>query len=73
MWINGLPLALAFGRKSTVLPLLFAVIIGISYWLGLNLFAQMGVYGIAPPFVAVTVLPFFFFLTGIYYFSKART
>ncbi|MCA1636066.1 MAG: LptF/LptG family permease, partial [Acidobacteria bacterium] len=32
MWINGLPLALTFGRRSAMVPLLFAVIIGVLYW-----------------------------------------
>jgi lipopolysaccharide export LptBFGC system permease protein LptF len=52
---------------------MLAVVIGLSYWLGSNVFAQIGMYGLAPAFVAVFILPFFFFLVGIYFFSKART
>jgi lipopolysaccharide export LptBFGC system permease protein LptF len=73
MWVNGLPLALAFGRRSAVLPLMFAVIIGLTYWLGMNLLAQLGVYGLVSPLVAVSVAPLFFALIGVYFFSNART
>ncbi|MFL6231304.1 MAG: LptF/LptG family permease [Pyrinomonadaceae bacterium] len=73
MWLNALPLALAFGRKSAVRPLMFAVVIGLTYWLGMSLFAQLGMHGLIQPFVAVSVAPLFFMLLGVYFFSRART
>jgi lipopolysaccharide export LptBFGC system permease protein LptF len=73
MWINGLPLALAFGRRSAVVPLLIAVAIGVLYWLGANLFTQIGSHGLFPPAAAVVALPLLFLLTGIYFFSRAKT
>jgi lipopolysaccharide export LptBFGC system permease protein LptF len=73
MWVNGLPLALAFGRKSAMVPLLIAVATGVLYWLGGNLFSQVGSYGLIPPQAAVCALPLLFVLTGIYFFSKAKT
>jgi lipopolysaccharide export system permease protein len=73
MWINGLPLALAFGRRSAMVPLLIAVAIGVLYWLGTNLFTQMGSQGLLPPTAAVFALPMLFLLTGIYFFSRAKT
>lgn len=73
MWINALPLALAFGRRSAMMPLLIAIVIGVLYWLGGNLFSQIGSYGILPPQAAVCFLPLFFLLTGTYFFSKAKT
>jgi lipopolysaccharide export LptBFGC system permease protein LptF len=73
MWINGLPLALAFGRRSAMLPLLIAIATGILYWLGGNLFSQIGSYGLLPPQAAVCALPLLFLLTGTYFFSRAKT
>jgi LPS export ABC transporter permease LptG len=73
MWINGLPLALAFGRRSAMVPLLIAIATGVMYWLGGNLFSQIGSYGLLPPQAAVCALPLLFLLTGTYFFSKAKT
>jgi lipopolysaccharide export LptBFGC system permease protein LptF len=73
MWVNGLPLALTFGRRSAMVPLLFAVAIGVLYWLGTNLFTQIGSHGLLPPAAAVLGLPFLFLLTGVYFFSRAKT
>ncbi|HEX8161404.1 MAG TPA: LptF/LptG family permease [Pyrinomonadaceae bacterium] len=73
MWINGLPLALAFGRKSAMMPLLIAIATGVLYWLGANLFSQIGAYGLLPPQAAVCALPLLFALTGTYFFSRAKT
>lgn len=73
MWINGLPLALAFGRRSAMVPLLIAVAIGTLYWLGSNLFSQIGSHGILSPSAAVFSLPLLFLLTGTYFLSKAKT
>jgi LPS export ABC transporter permease LptG len=73
MWINGLPLALAFGRRSAMVPLLIAVVIGTLYWLGTNLFSQIGSHGILSPPAAVFSLPLLFLLTGTYFLSKAKT
>jgi lipopolysaccharide export system permease protein len=73
MWINGLPLAVAFGRKTMIKPLTLAIFIGLGFWLGSTLLGQAGAYGLIPPSIAVFLLPFLFLLSGIYYFSKART
>jgi lipopolysaccharide export LptBFGC system permease protein LptF len=73
MWINGLPLALAFGRRSAMMPILIAIATGILYWLGGNLFSQIGSYGLLPPQAAVFALPLLFLLIGTYFFSRAKT
>jgi lipopolysaccharide export LptBFGC system permease protein LptF len=73
MWVNGLPLAVAFGRRTVIRPLVFAIFIGLGFWLGSALLGQAGVYGLISPGIAVLLLPFLFLLSGIYYFSKAYT
>jgi lipopolysaccharide export LptBFGC system permease protein LptF len=73
MWINALPLALSFGRRSVILPLVYAVILGLCFWLGNAILFQAGVYGLLSPLLSVLILPIMLFLNGVYLLSRART
>lgn len=73
LWINALPLALAFGRRSVTRPLALAVLLGLCFWLGNAVLSQAGTYGIISPQLAVLALPAVLTLSGIYLLSKART
>ncbi len=73
MWINALPLALAFGRRSVIRPLALAVFLGLCFWLGSAVLSQAGTYGLISPQLAALALPSVLFLSGIYLLSKART
>lgn len=73
MWINALPLALSFGRRSVVMPLAYAVILGLCFWLGNAILFQAGVYGLISPLLSVLILPIILSLNGVYLLSRART
>jgi LPS export ABC transporter permease LptF len=73
MWINALPLALAFGRKSVIKPLALAVILGLLFWLGNAVLSQAGTYGLISPQLSVLMLPTLLLLSGMYLLSRART
>jgi lipopolysaccharide export LptBFGC system permease protein LptF len=73
LWINALPLALAFGRRSVIRPLALAVLLGLCFWLGNAVLSQAGTYGLISPQLAVLALPAVLSLSGIYLLSKART
>jgi LPS export ABC transporter permease LptF/LPS export ABC transporter permease LptG len=48
----GIPLALSFGRKSTVMALCLAIILGLLFWAASEGFRQLGEHGLLPPIVA---------------------
>ncbi|MFN2598330.1 MAG: LptF/LptG family permease [Pyrinomonadaceae bacterium] len=73
MWFIGVPLGLAFGRRTVIMPLLLAVVMGICHWVGSAILAQAAIYGLIPPYLSATALPILFLLLGVYYFSRART
>lgn len=73
MWLNALPLALSFGRRSIVRPLFIAVLLGLGFWLGNALLTQAGIYGLISPQLSVLLLPFILTLTGLYLLSNSRT
>lgn len=73
MWFIGVPLGLAFGRKTVVMPLMAAVLIGVCHWVGSAILAQVGAYGLIPASASTTILPAFFLLLGVYFFSRIRT
>ncbi|MDT7542847.1 MAG: lipopolysaccharide export system permease protein lptG [Acidobacteriota bacterium] len=73
MWINALPLALSFGRRSVIRPLAFAVILGLCFWLGNAVLSQAGIYGLISPQISVLMLPVMLSLSGVYLLSRTRT
>ncbi len=73
MTLIGIPLALAFGRKSAIHALALAVLVGLSFWAALSFFQQLGYYKFLPPIVAALSPALIFTAAGIYLFAKART
>lgn len=73
MAIIGMPLAVSFGRKGTVIALCVAVVIGIAYWAVGGGFQQLGNHGLLRPTVAGWSPLLIFAAAGTYFLSKVRT
>lgn len=73
MAIVGIPLALAFGRRSAVAALSSAVAVGLAFWGVTSGSQQMGVYGFLPPAVAAWAPVVIFGATGTYLLARTRT
>ena len=73
MAIIGMPLAVSFGRKGTVIALCVAVVIGIAYWAVGGGFQQLGNHGLLRPTVAGWSPLLIFAAAGTYFLSRVRT
>jgi lipopolysaccharide export LptBFGC system permease protein LptF len=73
MALIGIPLALAFGRRSAVAALSSAVAVGLAFWGMTSGSQQMGIYGFLPPAVAAWAPIVIFGATGTYLLARART
>jgi LPS export ABC transporter permease LptG len=73
MALIGMPLAVSFGRKGTVIALCVAVVIGISYWAVGGGFQQLGNHGLLRPTVAGWSPLLIFAAAGTYFLSRVRT
>ena len=73
MAVIGMPLAVSFGRKGTVIALCVAVVIGIAYWAVGGGFQQLGNHGLLRPTVAGWSPLLIFAAAGTYFLSKVRT
>lgn len=73
MALVGIPLALAFGRRSAVAALSYAVAVGLAFWGVTSGSQQMGVYGFLPPAVAAWAPVVIFGATGTYLLARTRT
>jgi lipopolysaccharide export LptBFGC system permease protein LptF len=73
MSLLGIPLALAFGRKSAIAALASAILIGLVFWGVAGGFQQLGAYGLLPAEAAAWSPALIFSTLGIYLLSKART
>jgi lipopolysaccharide export system permease protein len=73
MALVGIPLALAFGRRSAIASLANAVVIGLAVWASTSGFQQLGTYGLLPPTLAAWGPPVIFAAAGIYLLFRART
>lgn len=69
----GIPLALSFGRKGTVIALCAAVGLSIAYWGVGGGLQQLGSLGLLPPAVAGWSPPVIFAAAGTYLLSRVRT
>lgn len=69
----GMPLAVSFGRKGTVIALCAAVVVGIAYWAVGGGFQQLGNYGLLRPTVAGWSPLLIFAAAGTYFLSRVRT
>ena len=73
MALFGIPLALAFGRRSAVAALSSAVAIGLAYWGVTGIFQQLGEYGLLSPTVAAWSPLLLFAALGVYLLTRMRT
>jgi lipopolysaccharide export LptBFGC system permease protein LptF len=73
MALIGIPLALAFGRRSAVAALSSAVAVGLAFWGMTSGSQQLGIYGLLPPAVAAWAPVVIFAATGTYLLARART
>jgi LPS export ABC transporter permease LptF/LPS export ABC transporter permease LptG len=69
----GIPLALSFGRKGTVIALCAAVGLSTAYWGVGGGLQQLGNLGLLPPAVAGWSPPIIFAAAGTYVLSRVRT
>jgi LPS export ABC transporter permease LptG len=69
----GMPLAVSFGRKGTVIALCAAVVVGIAYWAVGGGFQQLGNHGLLRPSVAGWSPLLIFTAAGTYFLSRVRT
>lgn len=69
----GMPLAVSFGRKGTVIALCAAVVVGVSYWAVGGGFQQLGSHGLLRPAVAGWSPLLIFAAAGTYFLSRVRT
>src|SRR5689334_20906481 len=73
MAIIGMPLAVSFGRKGTVIALCAAVVVGVLYWAVGGGFQQLGNHGLLRPSVAGWSPLVIFTAAGTYFLSRVRT
>jgi len=69
----GIPLALSFGRRGTVVALCSAVAVSVAYWGIGGGFQQLGNHGLLPAAVAGWAPPIIFAAGGTYFLSRIRT
>ena len=69
----GMPLAVSFGRKGTVIALCAAVVVGVAYWAVGGGFQQLGNHGLLRPTVAGWSPLLIFAAAGTYFLSRVRT
>ena len=73
MALIGMPLAVSFGRKGTVVAICAAVVVGIAYWAVGGGFQQLGNHGLLRPSVAGWSPLVIFTAAGTYFLSRVRT
>jgi LPS export ABC transporter permease LptF/LPS export ABC transporter permease LptG len=73
MALIGMPLAISFGRKSTVVALCSAVAVSLAFWLVSGGFQQLGEHALLPPGPAVWTPVVIFACGGLYFVSRVRT
>lgn len=73
MAIIGMPLAVSFGRKGTIIALCAAVAVSIAYWAVGGGFQQLGNHGLLRPTVAGWSPLVIFAAAGTYFLSRVRT
>lgn len=73
MALVGIPLALAFGRRSAIAALSSAIAVGLAFWGVTSGSQQMGIYGFLPPTVAAWAPVVIFGATGTYLLARSRT
>jgi len=73
MALIGMPLAISFGRRSTVIALCSAVVVSLAFWLISGGFQQLGEHSLLPAAPAVWTPIVIFACGGLYLISRVRT
>ena len=73
MALIGMPLAISFGRRSTVIALCSAVVVSLAFWLISGGFQQLGEHALLPATAAVWTPIVIFACGGLYFISRVRT
>jgi LPS export ABC transporter permease LptF/LPS export ABC transporter permease LptG len=73
MALIGMPLAISFGRKSTVVALSSAVAVSLAFWIVVGGFQQLGEHALLPASAAVWTPIVIFACGGLYFISRVRT
>jgi LPS export ABC transporter permease LptG len=73
MALIGMPLAVSFGRKGTIIALCAAVVVSVAYWAVGGGFQQLGNHGLLRPSVAGWSPLVIFAAVGTYFLSRVRT
>jgi len=73
MALIGMPLAISFGRRSTVIALCSAVAVSLAFWLVSGGFQQLGEHALLPAAPAVWTPIVIFACGGLYFISRVRT
>ena len=73
MALIGIPLAIAFGRRSAMTALVVAVAIGLAFWAAVSGFQQLGSLGLLPTPIAAWAPHVIFAAIGVYLLSRSRT
>ena len=73
MALIGMPLAISFGRRSTVIALCSAVVVSLAFWLVSGGFQQLGEHALLPPGPAAWTPIVIFACGGLYFISRVRT
>ena len=73
MALIGMPLAVSFGRKGTIIALCAAVVVSVAYWAVGGGFQQLGNHGLLRPSVAGWSPLLIFAAAGTYFLSRVRT
>ena len=69
----GMPLAVSYGRKGTIIALCAAIVVSIAYWAVGGGFQQLGNHGLLRPSVAGWSPLLIFAAAGTYFLSKVKT
>jgi LPS export ABC transporter permease LptF/LPS export ABC transporter permease LptG len=73
MALIGIPLGIAFSRRSAMAALCVAVVLGLSFWATVSVFQVLGNYHLLPPAIAAWTPLLIFSSLGAYFLSRART
>jgi LPS export ABC transporter permease LptG/LPS export ABC transporter permease LptF len=73
MALLGMPLAIRFGRRGTIVALCAAVAASLAYWGFNGAFQQLGNHGLLPSAVAGWAPPIIFAAIGAYFLSRTAT
>jgi LPS export ABC transporter permease LptF/LPS export ABC transporter permease LptG len=73
MALIGMPLAIEFGRKSTVIALCSAVAVSLAFWLVSSGLQQLGEHSLLPAQASAWTPIVMFACGGLYFISRVRT